>query len=63
MKLTNGQKVRKIRHNLGLTQAELATLLFLSTRTIERWEVGESNCSAAYLQQVEMLAERMKLKN
>jgi DNA-binding transcriptional regulator YiaG len=63
MKLNNGQKVRKIRHKLGLTQAELASLLFLATRTVERWEVGERNCSSAYLQQVEMIAEKLKLKN
>ncbi len=45
--LLSGADIRALREHLGLTQAELATLLRLGPNTLSRWEVGRNVQSAA----------------
>jgi len=42
-------KIKQGRHRLNLTQAELAPLLGVSTKTIKNWEQGISKPSKAAL--------------
>lgn len=39
----NAQAIRELRDLLGDTQAELATRLGVSKRSVEGWEVGKRN--------------------
>ncbi len=45
--LLSDEEIREIRESLGLTQAELASLLRLGGNTISRWESGRNVQSAA----------------
>jgi DNA-binding transcriptional regulator YiaG len=50
-------EVKAIRHKVGLTQAELATLLRISDlRTVRRWETGEIAVSGPASIVLELLA-------
>ncbi len=40
------KKVRTVRKQLGLTQAELASALGVSFATVNRWENGQTNPSS-----------------
>ena len=46
--LLSAAEIRSIRERLGMTQAELATLLCLGGNTISRWEAGRKVQSAAH---------------
>lgn len=56
---TNGEKIRILRERMGITQVEMANLLEVDERTIQRWENGHRNCSNAML----MLAKLLKAKH
>jgi transcriptional regulator with XRE-family HTH domain len=63
MKQSNGDKIRQIRLSMNLTQVELANLMGLARRTIQRWESGEHPCKSAFVQLVEALAAKMRQPN
>jgi transcriptional regulator with XRE-family HTH domain len=39
--ITNGQKLKNTRKNMGLTQIKLSEILGMSSRTICMWEIGK----------------------
>ncbi len=45
--LLSGEEIRAIRVKLGLTQAQLATMLRLGPNTLSRWEAGRNVQTAA----------------
>jgi len=51
--MTNGQKLRKLREAIGLTQEQLAERIRVSKRTIQRWETGVRHCPDAIVMLVE----------
>lgn len=55
--MTNTQ-LKRARHQLGLTQAEMAKAMGIGTRKWERWEGGHSPISPEGARLVEMLLER-----
>ena len=55
--MTNTQ-LKQARHQLGLTQAEMAKAMGIGTRKWERWEGGHSPISPEGTRLVEMLLER-----
>lgn len=58
----NGQKIRKIRKALGLTQEEFSKRLGVSFVTLNRWENHHTSPSALALQQLQILEAQSKRK-
>jgi DNA-binding transcriptional regulator YiaG len=56
--MTNGQALRAIRLEHGLTQEQTAALLCVSTRTVERWEAGQKNCPPGVLKLAQMILNK-----
>ena len=50
----NGQEFKKLRKELGMTQAKCADLLFVSTRTIQNYEMGVHNVPRVYAQMLQI---------
>ena len=57
MRMT-GQKLRRIRKLLGLTQVEFADLVCVTSNTIARQERGEVTIRGPFARLVELIAER-----
>lgn len=51
------EQLKQARHQLGLTQAEMAKAMGIGTRKWERWEGGHSPISPEGARLVEMLVE------
>ena len=47
-----GQKLKDTRHQLGLSQAQLAVILGVSDTALSRWEHGNRNPRAEHSQQI-----------
>ncbi len=37
-----GEKIRQLRTDRGITQSELAQMLFVSAQAVSKWETGKS---------------------
>ncbi|MBO4949762.1 MAG: helix-turn-helix transcriptional regulator [Clostridia bacterium] len=37
-----GEKIRRLRQSKGITQKELAGMLYVSTQAVSKWETGKS---------------------
>ena len=55
MTTTNGQILRQMRLSAGWTQEQLANLIHVSKRTVQRWEAGDRHCPDLILMLVERL--------
>ncbi len=51
----NGEDIKRIRDNLGLTQLIFADILGVSKKTVEAWESNRSNPSGPALRMMELL--------
>ena len=52
-----GPLVREMRTRLGLTRSELARILKVTTRTIVRWEKGDTRPHEIFMEQLVLLVE------
>ena len=48
--MLNNPELKKIRLSHGLTQSQVADLLYVTTRRIENWEQGISPIPRAYME-------------
>lgn len=58
MTISVGERIKKIRLSLGLSQEHFARLIGASNKTIQRWEANECTPSKLYLSKL----EKMKVK-
>lgn len=49
-----GERIRNLRRNRGITQKELAAMLYVSTQAVSKWETGKS---APNIQILPLIAE------
>ncbi|WP_459213113.1 helix-turn-helix domain-containing protein [Aquimarina rhabdastrellae] len=56
----NSKELKSIRKELGLTQAELASLIEVSTRTIQGWEYGNQKVTKPIAEFLYRKAEKKK---
>ena len=52
------EEIKRIRLELGMTRPQLAERLYVSDRTIRRWEVGDKPISGPAILALELLEER-----
>jgi putative transcriptional regulator len=51
----NSAEIIRIRHELGLTQEQLAHAVGVTTSTVNRWEMGHSRPHRIFFREVEKL--------
>lgn len=56
---TNGQRFRAMRQKLGVTQKQMAALILVDERTVQRWECEERVCPNNVIKLVEMLVQQL----
>ena len=57
-----GKDVKRIRNELGLTQAELAALMNTTQKTIERWEGSAHSIKGPVVTLIKILTENMEIE-
>jgi transcriptional regulator with XRE-family HTH domain len=60
--MSTGNDIRQKREELGLTQAELASLLGVAMNTVSRWEIGERIPHPLVLKAIETVFAEAKKK-
>lgn len=65
---TYGQKMRRLRLEVGLTQAELADILGVAKQSITLWETGKrhgvtTEAAALPRRAIELLSARLRRRN
>ena len=53
MEKVDSTRIREIRKNTGLTQAQFAAALNIPVRTLEKWETGERVCPVYVVELIE----------
>lgn len=56
------EELKKVREDLGLTQAELAKNLKVATNTVSRWEIGERKIPEFLDLALETVKRNLKVK-
>ena len=60
--MMTGKDIRRVREELGLTQAELATLLGVAINTVSRWEIGERTPHPVVLKAIQTVFAEVREK-